>query len=372
MSLYPRLRRITVEGAFVLVILLLLLAVLEGALRLLADDAPTRSPSSATRDRQDSGLPILHRTPDLARPNTRGLNAGALYETNSAGFRGRDHPEQKPVGVFRMAIIGDSTAMGWGVEREDTYAARIERRLNSPANPLPTHRAKRFEVLNFALAGLDAGGVSERFEKLALRFEPDLVIYGFTLNDIKGEHYRRSLDREYAESIRSNDSVIRLWRWARPRWLAIRELLFAPKGTYAGELDDNYFNNPKALQTLHGHLARIAFLSDERAICRILLINSQIQSLHALHPYRRHYDAVAGLARENGFHPAQSIEGMSGEDASSLWVSPSDWHANARGHAILAEIAIETLSALPASCWNRPARPATAVPEAPAVPEIDR
>ncbi len=367
MPLTPRMRRMAIEGGFVLMVLVLLLVVLEGTLRLIGDEAPSRPAARA-----EAALPILHKTSDLARPNTRGLNAGALYQSNSAGFRGREHPERKPLGVFRLAVIGDSTSMGWGVEWKDTYAARIERRLNSANStsstsstsgslgafpPSAADSSRRFEVLNFALAGLDASGVSKRFESLALRFDPDVVIYGFTLNDIKGEHYRPSLDREYAESLRRNDAPLRLWRWARPRWLAIRELLFAPKGTYAGELDDNYFNNPRARQALQSHLARIASLSDDRAICRILLIHSQIQSLHALHPYRRHYEVVADLAREQGFYTAQSLEAMSAEAAPSLWVSPSDWHANARGHAILADVAMDALSRLPASCWNRPAHP---------------
>jgi len=377
MSASSLLRRIAVEGAFALGVLLLLLVILEGAARLLWDGAPASAPTTRPPAEGASGaragLPTLHRTSDLARPSTRGLNAGALYETNRAGFRGPETPERKPEAVFRLAVIGDSTAMGWGVEQHDTYASRIERRLNSPDSPLRAASAKagsqprtlgierlqptqRFEVLNFALAGLDAGEVSKRFEDLALRFDPDLVIWGFTLNDIRGKHYRPSLDKEYAERMRRNDSSIRLWRWARPRWLALRELLFAPKGTFAGELDDNYFANPPAWQALESHFARIASLSDRLGICRVLLINSQLHALHALHPYRRHYEAVAELGLAHGFHPVQSLERMSREDASSIWVSPSDWHANARGHAILAELAIEALTKLPAACWDRPAR----------------
>ena len=355
-----RMGRLAVEGVFVLIVLLLLLAVLEGVVRLIGEDA--KAPRPASQGSAD-GLPVLHSTADLAMPDTRGLNAGALYQTNSAGFRGPDSPEEKPPGVFRVAVIGDSTAMGWGVEWEDTYPVRIERRLNSPPPPPPPRvsesaggdEAPRFEVLNFALAGLDAGGVSERFESLALRFDPDLVIYGFTLNDIKGPHYRRSLDRDYAESLMRNDSPIRMWRWARPRWLAIRELLFAPTGSYAGELDDNYFDNPPAWQALRTHLEQIARSADERSMCRILLIHCQIQSLNAWHPYRRHYDAVAELARQHGFLTVQSIDRMSAQDASSLWVSASDWHANARGHAILAELALEAMQELPDDCWERPA-----------------
>ena len=370
MSSSTRLRRIAVESAFALSILFLLFAIAEGGLRLIRDDSPLASTAgTANSDRRDaslSGLPILHSTADLARPNIRGANAGALYETNSAGFRGPEYAPERAADVFRVAVIGDSTAMGWGVEREDTFAARVERVINSPTSFLSPpssvsdeHASPlRFEVLNFALAGLDAGGVAQRFEQLALRFQPNLVIYAFTLNDIKGEHYRRSLDRDYADSLRQNDSAIQLWRWARPRWLALRELLFAPRGTYAGELDDNYFNNPEAWRALSDHLARIAALSEQRDICRILLINAQIQSLHAFHPYRRHYAAVAELGRSHGFYPAQSIERLQGEAAAAYWVGPNDWHANARGHAVLAEVALETLESLPPKCWN-PATPST-------------
>ena len=360
MSPSTRLRRVAVEGAFALAILFLLFAIAEGAFRLLWDDSPLADHAASEAL---AGLPILHSTADLARANTRGANAGALYETNSAGFRGPECPADRPSNVFRLAVIGDSTAMGWGVELEDTFAARVERLINSRENfrslsPVGSSGSNeraaplRFEVLNFALAGLDARGIAQRFEKLALEFQPNLVIYAFTLNDIKGEHYRRSLDRDYADSLRRNDSAVRLWRWARPRWLAFRELLFAPDGSYAGELDDNYFNNPEALRALDGHLASIAALSEQRDICRVLIVNAQIQSLHALHPYRRHYAAVAELGRSHGFYTAQSIDRMLGEDAASLWVAPNDWHANARGHAILAEIALELLEDLPAECWK--------------------
>ena len=342
-SALQKFRGLVLEALVALSILTLLIVISEGLFRLFAPADVTSASSQATNPEP---LPRLHRTEDLARPGVRGWNAGALYEANMDGFRGPERSREKPHGVSRVAVIGDSTAMGWGVEEADTYSARLDQSLNLDPN------GKEFEVLNFGLAGLNIEEVVQRLENLGLDYDPNVVIYGFALNDIRGPHYRESLDPEYLRSLFQPEFRSRLWQQIHPTWQAFRERTITPRGTFAYELDDNYFRNPEAWSVVRQQIEKLGELGAQHDFCTIFLVQAQLQSLNFLHSYRRHYEAVSELANKNGLHTLASIERLSKEDAPELWVSELDHHANAKGHAIFAEILAEGLAQLPPDCWE--------------------
>ena len=287
-------------------------------------------------------LPDLRTKGELAQPNLRARNVGALYETNSAGFRGPERTREKPPGVFRIALIGDSFAMGWNVLEADTYAARLERAFAAQGAPV--------EVLNFGLAGLDAVEVVERFHRLALGYDPDLVIYGFTVNDLENEHYRRSapLLGDVHRALMASPSY--LWRVLAPRIGSLREVLYAPYGTPLYELNDNWFHNPEAWQTALAALDRLAATAQARGDCALLLIHPQLHYLNALHPYHPFYDAIERAARERGFFTVRAVDDFLGRKDRSLWAAQDDPHPGPEAHAMLAARLLRELSALPERC----------------------
>ena len=344
-----RLRRLALDGLTTLLVLAFLLAITEGLFRIFAQNLSLPQRPSAENPGVDPGLPRLHLEEDFAQPGVRGLTAGALYTANREGFRGRERPREKPENVTRIAILGDSTAMGWGVEDDETYAARLEDRLDDG------EQSGRIEVLNFAIAGLNSTGVLQRLKDLAIDFRPDVVVYGYSINDIEGPAYRRSLDREYAASLFRHDSSSQLWRWLRPQWLAFRELVLTPRGSFAFELDENYFRNPQAWEVVRRNFDNLAELGRETGFCGVVLVHTQMQALNALHPYKRHYAAIADAARQSGLVGVESLERFREEEASRLWVSPNDRHANDLGHAVFAEVLADALNDLPATCWGESA-----------------
>ena len=298
-------------------------------------------------------LPDLRTKEDLSQPNLHARNRSALFETNSAGFRGPERTREKPPGVFRIALIGDSFAMGWNVRQEDTYAARLEAALRA--------QGANVEVLNFGLAGLDAVAVVDRFHALALDYDPDLVIYGFTLNDLENEHYRHSapLLGDVAQALAASPSY--LWRVLAPRIGSLREVLYAPPGTPLFELNDNWFHNPEAWQTTLAALDRLAATAKARDDCAVLLIHPQLQFLNALHPYHPHYDAIERAARERGYFTVRAIDDFLGRKDRKLWAAPDDPHPGAEAHAMLAARLLRELNALPARC-RVPSPPSTPGP----------
>ena len=341
-------RRIAVATVLTTTSLVLTLAVLELVLRVITPAPPPLShPPPAP-----VGLPELRSVMELARANTRGVMPGGVpYRTNSSGFRGPDYARPKPAGTFRIAVIGDSVAMGSGVPEEETYAARIEHALNNPPGPIT------YEVLNVSLAGLNATNVVEHFVAAGLSYEPDLILYGYTLNDIEGPGYRRSQDPDnhLMGNLTREDwerNRIYLTTFFRTRFYSLRELLWPPYGSYVWELDDNYLDNPGALAAVDKAFDRLHRIAADRGACIVLMQHTSLWFLRGFHPFRRHHAVVAHLAAAHGFTNKDTVDYFMGRDALSLWVNPFDPHPNSEGHAILSRAALDALHALPSTCWQ--------------------
>lgn len=294
------------------------------------------------------GLPILTTALELARPGVRGLHEGVLHRTNSAGMRGREVAREVPPGTFRIAVAGDSVTMGHRVVEEDTYSARSERELNAGAG------ATRFEVLNLGLSGANILHTVKRLERVGLLYAPDLIVYGFTVNDIEGPGFEPNSksDRErYLGSIgRFAFSPSRLMQVVWPRLVTIRSGLDPQPGSYEYALERGYLNDGPAWgQIAHG-LDRLAAIGRAREVCVHVLVHPVIQQLRFAHPFERVYERVARAAKERGLFVTRALEVFRGHDAADLRFDIVDSHPNAEGHRLLAEALLQGLRGLPARC----------------------
>jgi len=114
---------------------------------------------------------------DLA-PNRNGYFGAAPYHSNSHGMRGPETTLAKPDHVFRIATLGDSSMFGWCVGEDQPYVRVLEQALNAADDPM------RYEVLNFAVPGYNTALEAEMFASKAAKFNPDLVILQFDINDL--------------------------------------------------------------------------------------------------------------------------------------------------------------------------------------------
>jgi hypothetical protein len=89
-----------------------------------------------------------------------------------------------------VVCLGDSFAWGHGVELEDAFPHRLEGILER------RHQAP-FEVVNLALPGLNTVDQARQLDELGFRYQPDLVLLAYVLND--------SEDPESAEARRARD-----------------------------------------------------------------------------------------------------------------------------------------------------------------------
>lgn len=105
------------------------------------------------------------------------LQPNEFDEVNAKGYRGVMRSYDKPNGVLRLIIIGDSCAYGSMAENKDTYAYLLEAKLNS------LHKGT-FEVINAGVPGYSSLQGLRYLRNELIKYHPDMVLVGFGFNDL--------------------------------------------------------------------------------------------------------------------------------------------------------------------------------------------
>jgi len=99
---------------------------------------------------------------------------------NAHGLRGPDRPYEKPPGVHRTLLLGDSFTEGYTVAEEATVRARLESLLDA-AGCAP------HEVINGGTAAYSTDQEYLFFLEEGARYAPDVVVVLFYYNDLVGD-----------------------------------------------------------------------------------------------------------------------------------------------------------------------------------------
>jgi len=296
-----------------------------------------------------AGLPQLDSVMKLGAKNVRGVHGTAFFRTNSDGFRGPEYSLAPPPNTYRIVMIGDSFTMGWKTDEDKIYATLVEKLLNEAS------AKTRYEVLNLGLGGLNTRLNVNRLVRIGLRYRPDLVVYGFTINDIEtpqefGMRDTGEPNPLLAEWRSFADSPSRLLQIVWPRWVSVRYNIFHQPGSYGDRLHRWYFDEPDKWQRVAQGLDRLAAIGRSREICIHLLIHTKMAQFGLFHPFTPIYDRVEAAAHERRMTATQSYPAFRWRRTSDLRISPLDDHPNDAGHRILAEVLVEGLEQLPPHC----------------------
>jgi hypothetical protein len=99
---------------------------------------------------------------------------GSPISINQWGMR--DRPTitlRKPAGTIRIALVGSSVVMGYGVADEEVFGRLLEAALNQRE----TRRTRPYEVLNFGVGKYYAIHRRTLLDRKVLAFEPDAIFY---------------------------------------------------------------------------------------------------------------------------------------------------------------------------------------------------
>jgi hypothetical protein len=116
-------------------------------------------------------------TPNLVDPKWR---------TNSVGMHAyREFSEERVSGKPRILLVGDSYTFGFEIDYEHAFHSVLEREF------LPD-----WEVLNLAVPGYGPAQILLMYEKMGVRYQPDVVVFGFY---VRGFFRLSSSFRSYAK-----------------------------------------------------------------------------------------------------------------------------------------------------------------------------
>lgn len=111
-------------------------------------------------------------------PLAEGYAWGCDVSINFWGFRDKEYNLKKD-GTYRIITIGDSITFGNYLPLSDTYAKQLEKMFND--------KNKAVEVLNMGCGGYSIMQAISFLQEKGLKFSPDVVVYGFCLNDLMDE-----------------------------------------------------------------------------------------------------------------------------------------------------------------------------------------
>ena len=186
-------------------------------------------------------------------------------------------------------------------------------------------------------------------------YQPHLIVYGFTPNDVMGPDYVEPSPEERAglqELVhRFDGSPSKLLRTVWPRLVLGRSALWPLPGTYEYGLEENYFRDPKAAKQISDGLEELVRLAKSQGICAHVFVHTRMNQ-RWMHPFTRIYRHIANSARERGLSAHISLPFFRGRDGAALRLSVVDSHPNAEGQRLHAEALVAGLDELPAHCWS--------------------
>lgn len=133
---------------------------------------------------KSSSLFIQENKPNAAFPY-RGPEFDNLISINSYGFRDDEFYPQKPAGVTRIAVLGDSQEEALQVKLEDTWQKVM-------ARSLAKNLGKKIETYNFGVSGYGTDQQWLTLREKVWQFSPDMIILAFSPNDV-GDTYKNKL-----------------------------------------------------------------------------------------------------------------------------------------------------------------------------------
>ena len=324
--------RVLAPLALVLGSVLLMLLVLEVGFRLAHVSVGTVQINRATVRKSANPRLRFELRPDSV------VQAEVEYRVNAEGLRGPGVAFEKPGGVRRVALLGDSIAFGYWVAEEDGLARQLEAMLNESRGGGPP-----VEVLNFGVPGYNLDQEIETLRSRALAFEPDVVVLAFCLNDFEGifsyelglvqdrTARRRSLLGRLREGVLSRSHFF-AWVEYRLAELEARRGFVRVRNPLSGPLYEEVVERQK--ESLAGRFAVVQAMLAPRGIEGVVAVFPSFTGAWDSYPHAHLHGAVIEAAEGAGLRTVDLLDCYAGYHYRKVRVDVV--HPSPMGHRVAA------------------------------------
>jgi lysophospholipase L1-like esterase len=257
-------------------------------------------------------------------PGAHTVRDGVAIAINSAGFRDDEFPATLPDEAYRIVVLGDSVAWGWGVPMAAAFPQVLERQLHE--RRLQPHTSPI--VFNLAVDGYSTAQEIRLLETRGLALQPSLVLLSYVLNDPD------TSDGGLAQYYASGMALVALGRRALT---PILDRLHGYPREYHHRIHARYRDQTI---TQFRHLGQI---SRDRQV-PILVVLSPVFRFKPEQPYpwQDLHDFIRGLCEANALAFLDLYASFRGRDAAAY--AYDAWHPTSQGHALIAQAIVEYLT----------------------------
>jgi len=241
---------------------------------------------------------------------------GVAVRMNRFGHRDDDaYEKEKPADVFRIAVVGGSNCMAYGVEVEQGWVELLEARLNQE---LAGRRWRRFELINFAVVSYYLPEKLYVYKHQVRDFHPDLVLVEALAIELRG---------------RMTDSVATRIFEKRPLEFSFFEEIARNVGI---KPDHSQKKMSKLLKGQTRIMAEecfkeIARLSREYQLpTAVLALRLEIEGVHPMLKFQ------SQVARESGLPVLEVFDTFEG-GSSDMYVHPRDYHPSFKANQLIVD-----------------------------------
>ena len=209
------------------------------------------------------------------RPGWVEKQKGVTYKINAHGQRGALVPFEKKPGERRVLFLGDSIAFCLTLNEEDCFVWQLRDLLQESSH------GGLISVVNCAVTGYSPWQEYDIFETEGLRYDPDIVVQVFCLNDI-GQKFKQVKYGGKTRDLAPPEPAVLEWsglfrmsralafQWFGPSWPELR----AREEAYSTDAIIDQSSAPhirEAWRITRENMQRIASLARERNI-RLLIV----------------------------------------------------------------------------------------------------
>lgn len=256
---------------------------------------------------------------------------------NKEGFRDNDYPLIKSQNTFRIIGLGDSFTYGSGIKDvNDIYLKKLEALLNQ-------NNIQNYEVLSFAKPGINTKKEIEILKDDALKYNPDMVILGYFLNDftdvdnqIKCKSRERTIP--FFGFWLRNLSYLYYFIETRINKLIERMHLECAYGEYL----DHVFESEKNKEDNFKYFEELSKISKENNAELIVVIFPMIYDLKNYH-FNEAHKFVKETGKKYNFVVIDLLPYYQEYTEKEIIVNTYDIHPNELGHEIAAQAIYEVI-----------------------------
>jgi hypothetical protein len=245
--------------------------------------------------------------------------------TNKYGIRGPAIDESAAPGVARIAFVGDSTTMGWGVAEQETFAHQVVAAL--------AKQGRRVDGFNLGVGNYNTRQEFSLFREVALPLKPDIIMLTYFINDAEpmpayGEQSWLDLHSAAWIVLRYRlDTVIRSFG-ERPDW----------KKYYR----DLYTDDAAGWKDTQKALGQFADVSRDIGAPLIVFHLPELRELKP-YPFADVTAKVRSAVEKQGVPFVDMLPSVEKLDPASLWVTVPDPHPNGKANTAFATVMVAKL-----------------------------